>query len=271
MHKQAYLIMSHKNIDHIVEYARDNVDKNFYIHFDLKVKEYDSFENDFDNIFFIPNRVDVRWAGFSMVAATLNLFKFALGHDIGNEYFHLMSGEDVILKNDITWDTNRIYMECHPSIHHQYRMRYNVPHADTKQQRSIVGKFLTQFYKNIDKLVPTKNVYYFGSQWFSIRRKELEILINSISESDLNFFRKKLCPDEHFFQYLVKKNGLLDRISSEGNKRYIIFNPDFQRGSSPIFLEYKELEEAHESHYWFARKVDVSIMRKFYKLYHKGE
>ncbi len=46
-----------------------------------------------------------------MVQATINLIEFALNHDKDNEYFHLISGDDVILSKDLIWDDNSIYME----------------------------------------------------------------------------------------------------------------------------------------------------------------
>lgn len=256
--------MAHKDIKYIIEYAKKNVDENFYIHFDLKMEKSRYMEGKSENIFFIHDRVDVKWAGFSMVIATLNLFNFALNHSKYNEYFHLISGDDVILRDKAIWGDNQIFMECHNSVDHRYRVRFDTPHADTKGQRSIFGKFLTQFYKRIDKLFQTKEVYYFGSQWFSIRRNELEVLMKSITNDDLNFFRKKLCPDEHFFQYLVVKNKMLDKVSDCGNKRLIKFDLDFQHGSSPIFLNVEQLINAQKQNYWFARKVEAEEMKKFY-------
>ncbi len=142
------------------------------------------------NIFFVENRVDIKWAGFSMVQATLNLMNYALQHDESNEYFHLISGDDVFLTDLLAWNDSQIYMECKESKEHRYRMRFNAPHADTQYQRSIFGKLLTQGYKFLDKLVPTAEKFYFGSQWFSIRREQLQKILNSISIEDMDFFRK---------------------------------------------------------------------------------
>lgn len=156
--------------------------------------------------FFVEDRVDIKWAGFSMIQATLNLITYALAHDANNEFFHLMSGDDVILNRELSWNGSDIFMECRESKEHQYRMRFDTPHADTKYQRTLLGKALTQFYKKMDKVLPTQEKFYFEVNGFQFCRNELKILMNSITESDLNFFRKKLCPDEHFFQYLIVKN-----------------------------------------------------------------
>lgn len=261
--KVCVVVLAHKDIFYIEALAKSHPNINFYIHMDVK-SNVNFFE--LSNVFFIAERLDIKWAGFSMIQATLNLFQYALMHDKNNEYFHLISGDDVFLNKDLSWSSSDIFIECRESKDHQYRMRFDFPHADTKYQRTLIGKALTQLYKKIDRIFPTNEKFYFGSQWFSIRRNELEILMNSITESDLNFFKKKLCPDEHFFQYLVVKNKMLNKVSIEGNKRYIFFDKKYQRGSSPIFLNLEQLEYARDKQNWFARKVEAEVMSEFYNL-----
>lgn len=264
--KICVLILTHKSLIQYFDFVKNNNNINFYVHVDLKSNLDDIVGPFFDlnNIFFIEKRFDIKWAGFSMIQATLNLIHYALAHDPTNECLHLISGDDVILNTKLSWNNSDIFIECRESKEHQYRMRFDTPHADTKYQRTLLGKVLTQFYKKIDKILPTREKTYFGSQWFSIRRNELEVLMNSITENDLNFFRKKLCPDEHFFQYLIVKNKMLNKVSVYGNRRFIKFDPNFQRGSSPIFLNIDQLIDAQKQNYWFARKVEPQKMQKFY-------
>lgn len=263
-----FLILTHKPIEHIFYYAELNKEIFFYVHVDKKIDiNKIKKESKYGNVVFLndQDRVDVSWAGFSMIQATINLLNFALSNCNKNEYFHLISGDDVLLNDRVNWCDSRIFIECRESSEHRYRMRFNTPHADTKYQRTLLGKFITQIFKKIDLLLPTNEKFYFGSQWFSIRRNELETLMNSITEEDFKYFRKKLCPDEHFFQYLIIKNNLLGSVSNEGNKRFIKFDSNFQHGSSPIFLSLEQLVDAKNQKYWFARKVKFSTINAFYK------
>ncbi|OFV45931.1 MULTISPECIES: beta-1,6-N-acetylglucosaminyltransferase [Oligella] len=264
MKKKCFLVLTHKPIDKLLEYARNHPNDNFYIHLDLKKPLEKLSVKGCPNVFFIDKRVDVKWAGFSMVQATLNLISFALKHDSENEFFHLISGDDVILNENLSWSDDSIYMEYRESKRHNYRMRFDVPHADNKYTRHPLGKIYTQVIKLFDKFLPSHRLFKFGSQWFSIRRAELLTLYESISVEDISFFKKKLCPDEHFFQYLVEKNKLSSKVSTEGNKRFIVFNPSYQRGSSPVFLSLSELKTSSQVGYWFARKVDQATMEVFY-------
>lgn len=262
----SFLILTHKPIDHIYAYARFYQESNFYIHIDKKSDIRFIKTQELNNIHFIDDveRVDIKWAGFSMVQATINLISYALKHDEKNEYFHLISGDDVLLSKELSWDSSDIFMECRDSQEHRYRIRFDTPHADTKYQRTLAGKVLTQYYKIIDKILPINEKFYFGSQWFSIRKNELKILMKSITSQDLDFFKNKLCPDEHFFQYLIIKNNMLNKIHEHGNKRFIKFDPNFQHGSSPIYLNLEQLINAQKENYWFARKVKLKEMQEFY-------
>ncbi len=82
----ASLILSHKNIDHIYNLVQQILDSNFYIHINLKdnIAKIKNATSNVENIFFMENRVDGKWAGFSMVQAILNLMNYTLQQDTRN-------------------------------------------------------------------------------------------------------------------------------------------------------------------------------------------
>lgn len=264
-----FLVLTHKPINHIYRYAELYPNAYFYIHVDKKSDMHKiKKEHTPSNIIFVADehRVDITWAGFSMVQATINLIECALkDQKTDTGMYHLISGDDVILKdlNTITADENQIYMEYIDSPRHRYRTRFNTPHADTKHQRKIYGKALTIFYKFLDKLIPSKERCIFGSQWFSISTQHLQILMNNLDQEFIEYYRYKLCPDEHFFQYLVKKSNLENYLSPYSNMRHIIFDPSYQHGSSPIFLDLKALNVLKNKDKWFARKVQFDVIDEF--------
>ena len=265
MSKNAFLILTHKPVEHIYAYAKFYHDSNFYVHVDKKTDIRLINTKKMNNVYFLEDsdRVDITWAGFSMVQATLNLINFSLNHDSENSFFHLISGDDVIFQafDCIEFDVNKIYMECYESPRHRYRVRFNTPHADTNHQRKIYGKALTFLYKIFDKIIPSNDKCYFGSQWFSIARHDLECILLSVTEDFKDFYRHKLCPDEHFFQYLIINNGMVDKITD--NRRYIVFDDNYQHGSSPIFLDLETLNNLNDKKYWFSRKVEPQVILKF--------
>ncbi|NAO23204.1 oligosaccharide biosynthesis glycosyltransferase Gtr3 [Acinetobacter baumannii] len=109
----ASLILSHKNIDHIYNLVQQILDSNFYIHINLKVNfvKIKKATSNIGNIFCVENRVDSKWARYSIVKDILNLMNYILQQDTRNKYFYLINSDDVILINEQVWDDSTIYME----------------------------------------------------------------------------------------------------------------------------------------------------------------
>ncbi len=276
----ALLILTHKPLPYLGMLLAKAPSLRVYIHIDAKanaeeiMKPLAEYAN---QIQYITPRINIRWAGFSMVEATLLLIQAALASP-ENQYFHLISGDDVLLKpiDQIvnSWNKinpNTIFLASKKSIDHRYRLRFNAPHADTPYQRSPFGKALTITLKILDKLIPSQKHTpdMFGSQWFSIQRPQLDLLLESISEQDRLFFRKKLCPDEHFFQYIIARTPSLKILLASENKRYIIFDRNQNRGASPIFLSLDQLKVAQKQGAWFARKIDATLAKDALSLIYK--
>jgi len=263
MMKHCILIQAHKDIDYFLEFARLNEQINFYVHMDKK-SNFSSTTSQ-KNIFFVENSINVNWGGWSQVEATLLLFELALQNE-ENYYFHLCSGEDVILQSfseiEYQWQNkfiNSAMMEASYSAAHQYRMRYNQIHADTEWQRNLLGKALTKLYKYMNILTPSSHYPLYGSQWFSVARNQA-LLITSASVEYKDFFKKKLCPDEHFFQLLTLEKNI---PISNNNRRFIVFKEQYNNGNSPLYLSIESLLSARESKFWFARKVKKDIALNF--------
>ncbi|MDG9949229.1 beta-1,6-N-acetylglucosaminyltransferase [Acinetobacter ursingii] len=269
--KIAILVLAHKPIYYYEQLALENSDLLFFIHFDKKCNYP---ETHLKNMIYIDKeyRVDVKWGGFSQVQAMLNIFQYALSYSEEIEYFHLISGEEVLLLSNnqvfekLSWDTSEIFIELINSKPHRYRVRFPAIHVETKWQRKPLGKVVTLMLKILDKIFPTSKQIWFGSNWFSIKRNELLTLINHISQEDLTFFRKRLNPDEHFFQYLIIKAKLQKQVSELGNKRSIIFDKNYNNGNNPIYLNLDQLVNISNEHqYLFARKVHIKEQLEFFE------
>lgn len=261
---------AHKSIPCINFIAINDPKLIFYVHIDKKFT-LDVFSKNIKNLIYIDHRMDVKWGGFSQVQATLNLFEAAL-LDSKAEYFHFISGEDVILyKNqllieNLCWDHDQIFIQMNLSKSHRYRVRFCAPHVETKWQRKVLGKAFTFILRILDKILPTNKKIWFGSSWFSIRRREIEKIIENISYDDIAYFKRRLNPDEHFFQYMIYKTNLLSKVSVDGNKRYIVFDKNYNNGNNPIYQSFDNLiNVSREAKYFFARKVDLENQALFYK------
>lgn len=258
MPKHALLIQAHQDIGYVIELAKRHPNVNIYVHIDAKSAYFPQTETtDLANLFLLNHRVAVHWGGFSQIKATLALFEQAFDN-AENQFLHLLSGEDVLLQDfdviEKNWRTQHfaMLMTCQLAPQYGYRLAFDTLHADSEWQRQFFGKVLTKICQAQAKLLPYDKNVYFGSQWFSVTRADWAKILPFIAEYS-EFFERKLVPDEHFFQTLVKEKT--DIKIANDNKRLIIFDKNVNNGNSPIYLNLEQLQQAKSDGFWFARKV----------------
>lgn len=267
MKKHALLIQAHQDISYFIKLAKIQPNVNFYVHMDAKSKSCDYPKTDLANlanVFLLKDRITVRWGGFSQIEATLKLFETAFANE-DNAYFHLLSGEDVVLQPfeviEKQWQQRfdfQAMMICERAPQYAYRFIMDSPHADSNWQRQLTGKIITKLQQGVAKVKTYHSPIYFGSQWFSVTRADWEKIVPFTDEYS-DFFRHKLVPDEHFFQTLIAEKLTNQICLSNDNRRQIIFDKNVNNGNSPIYLDLLKLERAEFDGYWFARKVKKDV------------
>jgi len=265
MKKHALLIQAHQDISYFIKLAKIQPNVNFYVHIDAKSDYFPDAETaQLANVFLLKDRITVRWGGFSQIEATLKLFETAFANE-DNAYFHLVSGEDVVLQPfeviEKQWQQRfdfQTMMTCERAPQYAYRFIMDSPHADSDWQRQLTGKIITKLQQGVAKVKPYHSPIYFGSQWFSVTREDWEKIVPFIDEYS-DFFRHKLVPDEHFFQTLITEKLTNQIRLSNDNRRQIIFDKNVNNGNSPIYLDLLKLERAKFDGYWFARKVKKDV------------
>ena len=265
MKKHALLIQAHQDISYFIKLAKIQPNVNFYVHVDAKSDYFPDAETaQLANVVLLSDRVSVRWGGFSQIEATFKLFETAFANE-DNAYFHLVSGEDVVLQPfeviEKQWQQRfdfQAMMTCEIAPQYAYRFIMDSPHADSDWQRQLTGKIITKLQQGVAKVKPYHSAIYFGSQWFSVTREDWEKIVPFIDEYS-DFFRHKLVPDEHFFQTLITEKLTNQIRLSNDNRRQIIFDKNVNNGNSPIYLDLLKLERAKFDGYWFARKVKKDV------------
>lgn len=265
MKKHALLIQAHQDISYFIKLAKIQPNVNFYVHMDAKSRDFPKTDlANLANVVLLSDRVSVRWGGFSQIEATLKLFETAFANE-DNAYFHLVSGEDVVLQPfeviEKQWQQRfdfQAMMTCERAPQYAYRFIMDSPHADSNWQRQLTGKIITKLQKAVAKVKPYHSPIYFGSQWFSVTRADWEKIMPFTDEYS-DFFRHKLVPDEHFFQTLITEKLTNQIRLSNDNRRQIIFDKNVNNGNSPIYLDLLKLEQAKFNGYWFARKVKKDV------------
>jgi|TARA_B100001059_G_C17699561_1_gene509309 hypothetical protein len=160
---------------------------NLYIH--SKNKKCPVFKD-----YFIENTVPTKWGHFSLVEATIELIKAAL-EDKQNEYFSLISDSHLPLYslNETVELIKRRYSVLTFSKHFSF-------HTKVKSQRIL--KEGVRGY-NFDK-------YNAVCQFFTFRRSDAEIFVNTIDQFSKYFVKDKVIFADEFYFWAIARELNID-------------------------------------------------------------
>ena len=283
MNKHAYLILAHNDPEHfgLLIDALDDARNDIYVHVDRKadISEFQGIKTKDAGIFFVKNRVDVRWGDPSLIDAELSLFKSAYDEKDLDKYsrFHLLSGADFPLKSQ---DYIYKFFESHPDeefleivnatddghdLEPEIRKKCGVYHLFLpyiKDSNKFVANsanlarrsFMSmQFLLGIKRKYPWKELKK-GSQWASLTPAFVGELLRN-EENIRHSFRMTHCSDEIYKQTIAVAKGY--KLYDGGNMRYI----DFARGTrqSPYTFRESDFEELMGREELFARKFSSAV------------
>lgn len=264
-----YFIMAHKNPDQLLRLIeRLNCEgTNFIIHVDKKIDSA-PFEKKISkaNCFFIKDRVEVFWGGFSQVQATLLGMKEAERLFEKYDRFVFLSGQDYPIKSTkqimIFFDQrkNVEFIDSYylPEKSKEYTATSRIERfywMDRKEDfwRKLFNK-IASYYKG--RKVPYNMRPSGGAAYFSFTKKIVEYIIqfNDSNKKYNRFFKYTVCPDEVYFQTLLMNSRFKDSI--ESNLHRVVFLPGT---SNPEVMMSKDFEDLKNSNKFFARKFDSEM------------
>lgn len=248
-------------------------DFDFYIHVD---KKYDInphlFLEALPNVYFINNRVDVKWAGFNTVIATFECIKEIVSTGIQYDFINFLSGQDYPLKSaayladffkenkgkeflsfrDIRndWKEGLIRMERYFLINHDFKGRYTLERL-------------------INFIMPRRKIPYnmhpYGKSMFWMLSPEIAMYVVNKVESDkklTNFFYFCWASDEFVFQTILMNSPHKNNIVNN-NYRYIDWS---EGGANPKTLDENDFEQIEKADMLFARKLDIEKSAKLFDM-----
>lgn len=282
--KIAYLLLAHDNPSHLLRLtqALRSPDNHCFVHVDAKTPlEPFAMVLAQPDVTAVQDRVRVRWGGFSLLRATLDLLTLAYHDDREFDYYVLLSGSDYpIRSNDYIKDffasgDVEAYIDAFemPSeefgkplwrlTRYQFEVdhaSYNVGHRVLKQVNKALRRFGPErdFGKHFDGRKP-----YGGSTWWSLSATAAGVVLETAEESAgfLKFYEHTSVPDEMFYQTVLMNSPLRDSVVLTGT--YCVWQPG---RASPEILKSEHIDEleamiaeegdpAPGDHRWlFARK-----------------
>lgn len=229
-------------------------------------------------------RVDVKWSGFSMIEATLNLLKEAY-KTTRFDYYWLCSGQDFPLKSPgqiieyFSKHVGRNFISLRPSYnyqndHHENHLdkRNVMKYPEFLMDRTFSKRLLKRLYIEIsggwnstyhifrrkDKFSTIP--FYFGPQWIAITNSFARWLLSYLSDNPWyeEGYKSSLTPDESFFQTLFMMSPYKE--TRHDYLHYIDWSSrDGKIQNSPNTLTMADYDVMRNSGYLMARKFDTDV------------
>lgn len=269
--RMCYLIQAHKYPEQVARLVNKimHPQMDIYIHVDKKVNEY-PFRKAIKNncVFFIQDRVNVRWAGFSNALATVNGLREILSSKIQYEYIHVISGQDYPIKsNDNIFDfflknMGKEFMH-YKSLYDEWQEALPKIEHYHFEDWSIKGKYRLSFL--LRRILPKRKFPYswkpYGySRWFSITSHLAKYMIEFMDNHPefVKFFRYTTCGDEIFFCTIALHSPYAENIVND-DLRYVDWSTKIQdpKAANPKILTIDDWDKLKASDKLWARKFDM--------------
>lgn len=273
--RHAILILAHKNLEQLFPLAEYfATDCLVYIHIDKKCVLNEDGVSQLKSLPWVrllDERFNIHWGGFSMLEAELRLFDIML-KECQTEYIHLISGQDYPIKplhvflQFFSSNYGLSFLEYKPypqkiqdySIysHGEYFLPYDMVDGRTTLGIRKVNKWV-EHQKHCGFRRQYKNPFtarYKGSQWFSVTRKVIQLLLD-FTRNDISFYNSMkytFAPEEIYIPTVLV--NLAGNSIENNNLRYIRWN--WENGSNPSNLGIDHLDDIKESDAFFARKME---------------
>jgi len=226
MAKIAFILLCHKDPDAIVFQAQQLTAVGDYIsiHFDASAPKawFDKIKlalKDNPNVTYARKRIKCGWGEWSLVQATLHAVQAAVDAFPRATHFYMVSGDCMAIKSSRYakrfLDANDVdYIESFDFFDSDWiktgfkeeRLIYRHWFNERTQKRLFYWSFWTQRKLGLKRSVPSDIQVQIGSQWWCLRRRTVEWLLDFLRRRNdvKKFFKTTWIPDETFFQTLVR-------------------------------------------------------------------
>ena len=226
MAKIAYILLCHKDPEGIVAQARRLTAAGDFvsIHFDARARpaDFDRIRAALDpnpGVTFARRRLKCGWGEWSLVAATLLAVEAAVEAFPRATHFYMLSGDCMPIKSAEYAHTfldreDADFIESFDFFKSDWiktgikdeRLIYRHWFNERNSKRLFYASMQWQRRLGLERKVPSDIAMQIGSQWWCLRRRTIEALLDFCKERRdvLRFFRTTWIPDETFFQTLVR-------------------------------------------------------------------
>ena len=252
----------------------DNGDFDFYIHLDKKI-DLDTHRELFDipNVFFIKDRVDIKWGGNTTVEATYNSIRQIAKSGKKYDFINLISGQDYPIKS-AAYISNFLRKNIGKEF-----MTFKYFKTDWLEAQARVEKYHLNDYTfkgktRLEQVLnfvtpkrkfPVDNMELCGQESFWTLSQECATYVVNYIDSNpklKRFLKYTWGSDEFVFQSVLLNSPYKDRVVNN-NLRFINWPPV---GSRPNMFVAADFDRSMASDGLFGRKFDLNTDEKIFDL-----
>lgn len=266
--KHAFLIIAHNEPALFKQLIAclDHSDIDIFVHIDRKsdITQFNGVKTIHSSIYFIDDRLDVRWGEYSQILTELKLFETASKHN-QYSYYHLLSGIDLPIKpmaQILKWFEDNMgyeFLGARPADK-KYHKRMQRRYFFITRKRNLATTLILAFEKLFCLKWNRKTEVWMGNNWGSFTHGFVEQLLKH-KDWIARHFKYSFCGDELYKPTLMRHLGIENR--DRGSVRLI----DWQRGEPYIFRN-EDFDELMASDKLFARKFsseDTELIERLIK------
>ncbi|MDP1817250.1 MAG: beta-1,6-N-acetylglucosaminyltransferase [Leadbetterella sp.] len=240
-------------------------DFDFYIHVDAKMP-LNSHEllAKLPNVYFIKNRIDVKWAGFSTIQAELNSIHEILDSKRSYDFVSLLSGQDYPIRT--VNEMKQFYEERKGKLMLKYReFEHEWVEGMERVSRyylanySFLGRYFVERLMN--QLLPKRKLpkglkFYGSSMFWCLSTDVLKYVLENVEQNNQRkrFYKFTWAPDEFLFQTEILNSPFADKVINE-NCHYYKHPP---HTPNPQWLGVNDINDIMQSDRIFARKFNTN-------------
>lgn len=237
----------------------------FYIHVDKKIDiETHKELMDFPNVYFVKNRIDIRWAGFTTVEAALSSLRQIITSGRKYDFINLITGQDYPIKS-----ADYIADFLTKNKGKEFMLFYDFDTEWTEAKKRVEQYHLTDFkFKGkytlerfINKVSPKRkfpmDLKLYGKETFWTLSQDCATYVVNFIDSHprlRRFLRYTWGSDEFIFQTIIMNSPFKEHVINK-NYRYIDWPPNAAR---PKVLVTEDFDNLLKSDSLFGRKFDIN-------------
>jgi hypothetical protein len=266
--KEVFLIHAHKDLDQLNALVAQLCDDDFliYVHLDLKWQVDPAKVHPAAHL--VSPRMDVRWAHFTQVEATLNSLRQIVREVPEFDKVIFLSAQDfpllpnARLKQELAGLADLELLDAVPMHEGEggwpanFRYQYFYSEGGPKMTRVACGlaNRLLRLFRTTRRL-PGGMEPWGGSSWWALSRRCIVDLLERLAREPgvLRFYRTTECPDEMFFQTMIMNSPHRERVLGR-NFRHIQWPEN--GAPNPKILDEHDFERIASAGDHFCRKLD---------------